>query len=319
MKFSDLEQESILAYPSLPSGSFRPASSLMSSFKGMPVPVEWAIAFAQLQSQHNKTYDSLLLDWKLFIDAMPCSARAKWTRIPSTLPARRGHNAVAVGNSIFVAGGYSTGYLNDLWRLDIDSLTWTELQSSPKQKMWPRKGQSSILGPFGVLNYGGVEPGGYKEKNHDLMMFDFIAKRWSTVPIDISTELPNHRYLSSIGLLTNSTKVHEIVNDRREYPAVVMFGGDGGLLSNSQENSYGFTPNSFFDDAWILRLQSPSMTKQENEKRNHCDWRLKSNSTAQKLWNRSCGWKKEDQEQPKECNWIDVLTIAWCMEQYQTL
>ena len=287
----------------------------------MPIPVEWAIVIARLQPQHDKMDDSSLLNWKLFIDVMPCSARAKWRKLPSNLPARRGHNTVAIDNSIFVSGGYSTGPLNDIWRLDIDSFTWTELKSSSEQNLWPRNGQSSILGPFGVLNYGGVEPGGFKEKNHDIMKFDFISKLWTTVPIDVRTSLPDHRYLTSTGLLLKFAMMHDIFDDyQKEGPSMVMFGGDGGLLTNSHENSYGFTSNSFFGDVWILRLRSPLMTKSpENLKRNHCDWRLKPNSTVQSLWNRSCGWKKHDQEAPQVCRWLDVLIIAWCTEQYQTL
>jgi hypothetical protein len=175
----------------------------------------------------------------------PCVAKAKWELLETTpaLPPRSGHKVVAVGNSVFVAGGVSSSNarLGDLWRMDVETLTWTELK--PKTKERRIKGQSALLGPFGLLAYGGVEPGGHTKNGYDMWMFDFITDTWMTVPIAQTSEMPNHRYMSSIGLLAEN---------------MIMFGGDGRLLSNAYQNSYGFTSNSFFDDLWILSLGSPN-------------------------------------------------------------
>jgi hypothetical protein len=63
-----------------------------------------------------------------------------------------------------------------------------------------------------------------------------------------------------------------------------MFGGDGGLLSNSYENSYGFTSNSYFVNTLILSLggvDTNGLINKSGNKNQYCEWRLKQNSTTQ--------------------------------------
>ena len=310
--FSDDVVESLLAHPALPSGTFRPASSL-SVYKGLSMAGEWTISIARSQTRHNMANNALLVEWKLHVDVQPCVAVARWKMLEPafSIPPRHDHSAVAVGNSVYIRGGHSSGLLNDMWRLDVEeTLTWTELKPPTTQKkLWPRQqGQATLLTPFGLLLYGGVETRSHEEKGYDLLIYEFISGEWKTVPVASDSEFPYHRYRTSLGLMS-----------QKSVPAAIMFGGDGGLLSNSYKNSYGFTPNTFFNDLWTLSLEDPALFRPEGDKNHFCDWRLKSNSTFQPMWRKSCGWKIGDEESPLDCDWYDVLTMAWCLEQYQAV
>ncbi|KAL3804136.1 hypothetical protein HJC23_013655 [Cyclotella cryptica] len=331
LTFSDDAKESVLSYSGLPmSGVFRPAGSFISAFGGMLVAGEWTLAIAQSESKDDEQNESSLLNWTLHIDAQPCRARAKWNKLEtsSIIPPRRLHTTITVGDSIFVIGGYSNRRLYDLWRFDHDTLTWTELNAASMRKEWPLHGQSALLGPFGVLVYGGLEPGGPR---HDLWLFDFIEVVWSSVSVaqnaSVFHESASHhglpyRYLSAMGLLTNTYLTYKMHNiEGMPGLLAITFGGDGGLLSNAHNDSKGFTPNSFFDDVWLLSLGGVNIKSPINKrgnKRHYCKWRLDPNSTAQKSWKRSCGWNAADEEPREECHWRDILTIAWCMDQYQS-
>lgn len=293
--FSEDAADSILSYPGATFGEFQPAGSLRS-FEGLPIAEEWILIISQLESRHNHTTKSFVTDWKLYVDVQPCHAKAKWEKLDPnpSLPPRRGHRAVAVGKCIFVFGGY--GRRNDLWRLDLDTLTWTELKAKRTQKKLPLQ-SALLLSPYGIITYGTLQPGGHRERGHDLWMFDFITNEWTIVPISTETALPRNRYLASIGLL-----------NRTDLIQAVMFGGDNGFTT------------SFFDDTWILSLAlaEPSQTFKSDT----CDFMLVPDSTARQAWNRSCGWTRNEEQQsqsPQDCDIFTVLTLAWCMGQYQSV
>ena len=187
--FSDDTDESILSYASIPdSGTFRPASSLIATFGGLPIIYggEWKISIALSQPIHPEIYQGILSSWELKIDAKPCVAHARWEELtmpPSGFSPRRLHTAVAVDNSIFVTGGFAERRLNDLWRFDHDSKDWTELNSSELQGQWPLNGQAAYLGQFGVLTYGGIAKYGPQKQGYDISLLDLFEDEWVHVPI----------------------------------------------------------------------------------------------------------------------------------------
>ena len=185
--FSDDGKESVLSYAGIPAdGEFRPASSLMETFSGMPVNGDWRLAIAQSQPTRFEEYHGKLMHWELLIDTKPCFAKAKWDQLPmppSTFKPRRLHSAVAVDNSIFIAGGFAERRLNDLWRFDYEFNSWTQLNSAVLQHSWPLNEQVALLSPFGVLGYGGIATHGTKHEGYDMWLADVFEDEWSSIHV----------------------------------------------------------------------------------------------------------------------------------------
>src|SRR5690606_42013755 len=52
-------------------------------------------------------------------------------RYETNLKSRSWHNAVLYKNEMYIFGGFNTteGYLNDFWKLNLDTLKWTEIKA----------------------------------------------------------------------------------------------------------------------------------------------------------------------------------------------
>lgn len=343
---SDDAEEWILSHASIPtSGSFRPASSLASAFAGLPINGDWELLISMAQSATNSTtimenHHGRLLDWELIIDVTPCNVnQPHWTKLqspPIDFTPRRLHTAVAVGNSIFLTGGYSaTRRLDDMWRFDFDTNTWTDLTTKHdtgdvvvdnSRRYFPLYGQASFLSPWGLLAYGGMAKYGTRNHGHDMLLFDLFQGDWVPVPVSSHSVIPHSRYLSSIGLLSNNMNS---INNKREGPMLLTFGGDGGLLHNAQVDDYGSMANSLFNDIWLLspsglRISSSSSTMAQKRQYDLCHWRWIPNSTVFQIWERTCGIidassKVEGNWSGEVCHLESILIAAWCHGQYQSL
>jgi hypothetical protein len=189
---SDDADDWVLSHASIPkSGTFRPASSLVATFGGSPVDGEWKISISMARPvYYPEDSHGRLLDWELTIDAKPCAVgRPRWQKMPSPPPGfspRRLHTAVAVGNSIFITGGFAKRRLNDMWRFDFDTKLWTDLTQHAVVAhglQLPLYGQASFLGPFGLLTYGGMAKYGTQNQGRDLFLLDLFEGDWVSVPI----------------------------------------------------------------------------------------------------------------------------------------
>ena len=139
--------------------------------------------------------------------------------------------------------------------------------------------------------------------------------------LSFSNDIPYVRYLSSIGLLSNVESTHNNDNIHGRGNQMLAFGGDGGQLHNTYPDSYGYMPNSFFDDVWLLspRGIEVSNSMKQRERELYCDWRWLSDSTAMQSWNSACGWDTTNVvASPGECSLESILIAAWCREQYQS-
>jgi len=292
-----------------------------------------------------------LLDWELIIDVTPCNVnRPRWTRLPSPpieFVPRRLHTAVAVGGSIFITGGYSatTRRLDDdMWRFDFDTNTWTDLTTvhdetgvddSNSHRYLPLYyGQASLLGPWGVLAYGGMTKK-YGTRDRGFLLFDLFRDYWVPVPVSSSdySDIPRARYLSSIGLLT-SNNMNSSSNENVG-PMILTFGGDGGLLHNARaDDDHGLVTNSLFNDIGLLlpgglRIGSSSSSSRYDL----CHWRNIPNSTTLRDWDGTCGiiidhplpsskvgGRKNGSSSADGggCHLESILIAAWCQGQYQS-
>jgi len=71
---------------------------------------------------------------------------------------RQGHTASLIGTSMFVFGGANAqGRLNDVVRLNLDTLRWSRLDSAGAAVPTPRWGHSAMLVSERILIFGGVD------------------------------------------------------------------------------------------------------------------------------------------------------------------
>lgn len=325
LSFSDGTEEAVLSFSGLPNeGTYSPASSLTETFRGLAVNGEWKLSISTSKSLVE--YNSSLLDWKLHIQAKSCTPRVKWEQLESVPPSftpRHGHTAIAIESSIFILGGFAQRKLSDLWRFDYLSNTWTELNPAPLRNNPAIAGQAAVLGPWGLLNYGGLKQiSGIQKQGRDLSVQNNLFKdEWLSIPLSKKDNSvgPSARYLSSIALIDSSDVIKKLYSIDGSF--LLMFGGDGGHLINAYPNSYGFMPNTFFDDVWIL---SPSELNTNNNfinnRNDYCIARLDRDSTQYQIWSSTCGWEAslgEDGE-PQDCDMGEILIMAWCKQQYQS-
>ncbi|KAL7548422.1 hypothetical protein ACHAWF_011710 [Thalassiosira exigua] len=330
--FSDKAKEWVLSHNSIPtSGTFRPASSLGGAFGGLPVDGEWKLSIAISESTHPEEFFGTLLGWELKINAKPCAPRARWERLadpPAEFSPRRLHNAVAVDDRLFISGGFSHRRFDDLWRFDHRSGAWTELKSSMEAR-WPLHGQGAFLGDFGLLKWGGIAKHGHLEQGQDLWVLDFFQNEWEPVPISNATSgegqsnarIPHVRYLSGIVFLNDVDTIYEGYNGIGKVLMAAVFGGDGGYLHNTYADSYGFIPNTLFDDVWKLSAAELGIrsTMYCRRQEDYCDWRWIPSSSALQNWMHACGWDGSTGADREECRLQDVLIAAWCRGQYQSM
>lgn len=86
-----------------------------------------------------------------------------WTLLTDNAPfkGRRGHRAVVLGGSIYVAGGFysdeetgARGYKNDVWKSN-DGITWEEVSIDIPTPWVPRKDFGMISSNSGIYVFGG--------------------------------------------------------------------------------------------------------------------------------------------------------------------
>jgi hypothetical protein len=236
-----------------------------------------------------------------------------------------------------------------MWRFDFDTNTWTDLttvhdtgvDNSNSQRYPPLYyGQASLLGPWGVLAYGGMTEK-YGTRNHGFLLFDLFQGDWVPVPISSDSDIPHGRYLSSIGLLTSNGM--NSLNNKNEGPMILTFGGDGGFLHNTQADDHGLVTNSLFNDIGLLlpgglRISSSSSSSSTMAQRSRyddlCRWRNIPNSTTLRDWDGTCGiiidpslpsskvgGRKNGSSSAADgggCHLESILIAAWCRGQYQS-
>ncbi|EJK67167.1 hypothetical protein THAOC_11836, partial [Thalassiosira oceanica] len=309
LRLSDGADEWILDGLKFPmKGTFRPANSLFGTFRGIPLEGTWSVAIAQSEKLDlgGKHDNSTLVGWELSFVTKPCYPSAKWTtlEVPTDFKPRRLHTAVAVEDSVFVVGGVSNQYLEDVWRYDRVLSRWVELKSAPSEGKSPRHGQAGMLTPGGaVIAFGGLRPNERLEPSQDVWMMDPFDGGWEWRPIPVlghgTPQVPYSRYLSSFGLL-----VKDNVGTHAQWQGVA-FGGEGKSGS------------SLYGDAWLFL---PGGIEAGTGRAELCEWRVLPFSTADRSWRNSCGYDPRDEfgPPPQGCGLLSIFVRAWCKEQYQS-
>ena len=83
-----------------------------------------------------------------------------------------------------------------------------------------------------------------------------------------------------------------------------MFGGNPGIPSQT-----------YLNDIWALQINPDINSISEDIKVDRCKTIL---DTASLQWNQTCGSITNTNETKNLCSWTDIVTMAWCLEQYQS-
>lgn len=92
-------------------------------------------------------------------------------------------------------------------------------------------------------------------------------------------------------------------------PAMIMFGGDGGLPYDH-----------FLGDQWILTVQGIYDAYHKNfsmNRTNFCSDLLHPSSRSNYEFQLSCGYLAHIHSK-NPCRWEEVVRMAWCLEQYNS-
>ena len=147
-----------------------------------------------------------------------------------------GHSCVCIGDSLYIFGGQDKDdkYLNSLYKMDIKSGQWTEVQSSG-QKPSPRSGHSMTYIGSNIYLFGGCNESGML---NDLYLFDVETKTWHVMPMG-SRGTPSPRYGAALSGMRNTNDDGDLL--------CLMFGSN-----NQQQMSDTFT-YSGISKAWYGR------------------------------------------------------------------
>jgi N-acetylneuraminic acid mutarotase len=118
-----------------------------------------------------------------------------WTTIlpNSTLPiSRNWHSSIVFNNELYIFGGKSNGYLNDLWRYDPVGNVWTQIQYLKNENVpSPRYGHKCVVIENEMYVYGGYDNNGFT-CGGDLYVFNLVELTWRR--IELSGDVPAHCY-----------------------------------------------------------------------------------------------------------------------------
>lgn len=185
--FSDKADSSILNHSSqIPrNGKYRPAENLDSHFGRDPVNGYWMLTiFDGVIDEQIGT----LLEWNMNLKVDYCSEGISWTKLSvnsnscqeatisngtlikgdcyhcgrhptmeEQFTPLHSHTSIAVGNDVFVVGGYNLGVKSEIWRFTYSTRKWVQLHDSLSR---PNTiGQVASLTPLGMVTIGGMRTG----------------------------------------------------------------------------------------------------------------------------------------------------------------
>ena len=227
-------------------------------------------------------------------------------------------SAIALHDDIFVFGGFDTDFISETWRFNYASQDWIRLHGFQIDKF--NRGQVATLTPYGVIAIGGTSEKEEREENL-IRLYDVITQKISELESTKLTEKPpydrNFHGLCYIGrghIITEDGKVRfsgDIENNIE--PGILVYAGDQGLPNHT-----------YLGDQWLLTLEhlrslASDKWQSDFERRQDggCKDLLEPAKTGENMFDWACG-AFADINSDSPCHWQDVITMAWCLEQYNT-
>merc|ERR1711998_161991 len=332
-------------------GSYQPEGPL-SEFIGSSNLNEWTLV---VQDMKKDGLTGTLVDWHLEFTMSECVPKFAWYNLTSDMypdrssapPARHSHKTMVHGTSFFVFGGHDAvdRPLNDLYRFDTTTNTWTALTPVNFDIVLDTSsgmGSNFMLTSWGLLRFGGYHrqpfmPEVYDNYVNDVYYQDLSSLRWRKVetvewPLSDGTgkTMPNTRYLSAAAFIPSSSthfvKEYSYRNlyddppnsNRANYASaladsILVFGGHGGATGSIQDGTTG----GMLGDAWLLRLSNLSTDGNRYLQQKHletqCAWR--NTDSALSLGVEDC----LSTTATTNCDFRDMMMLAWCSSSNQTI
>eukprot|EP01023_Acetabularia_acetabulum_P009657 TRINITY_DN1435_c0_g2_i1.p1 TRINITY_DN1435_c0_g2~~TRINITY_DN1435_c0_g2_i1.p1 ORF type:complete len:572 (-),score=90.39 TRINITY_DN1435_c0_g2_i1:428-2143(-) len=160
--------------------------------------------------------------------------------------ARYEHGCCIVGANMFVVGGNSLGgkYLNDVWVLNLDDLSWlcasqvSKNMSLPPPPLPPVAGHCVIGWGANLLVIGGHRKSKDRVDELQIHVFDSSSFTWSLLTPQADNQVPEARGGHTAVLVGSS---------------IVLFGGENGSKRKT------------LNDVWMLNLDSMKWSKCETK------------------------------------------------------
>ena len=189
-------------------------------------------------------------------------------RAPCPPPPRCSHQAVVVGQKMYLFGGEFTTkdqfrHYNDLWTFDLEAHTWAQIEA--KGAPSPRSGHRMVAWRHWLIVFGGFyEASDSTEWYQDLHLFDTLHRAWRKVPFLSCQAQPEPR--SGMSLLphpdsTNHPNTlllyggvqHPAKRDFKVFADMWQLHLDP-LLESSNSNSAGAEGGGVVGEPWWSRV-----------------------------------------------------------------
>jgi len=115
-------------------------------------------------------------------------------------------NAVIVFGGIEESGGQS---LNDVWKFDLASLTWTDISAATGPKPVARFSLNGGVNGNSLVIFGGEDDD--KNLYNDVWVFDLVSSTWSEL-VPLTSVIPEPRYGAAGGLVVLSGEAFLLVS-----------------------------------------------------------------------------------------------------------
>jgi hypothetical protein len=333
------------------SGSYKPEGRL-SEFVGTSFLNEWTLV---VQDMKVDDLVGTVLSWSVEFVTSECFKKYEWVNMTSTMQtapsqypvSRYAAKALSYGSSLFIFGGrdYYDRVLNDLYRFDTTNSRWTKLTPvnfNVALDTASSIGSSFALTAWGLMRFGGYYrqptlPEVYDNYINDNFLLDPVTLRWRKVDVGDWPQYdgtglvePKTRYYAAIVFVPSSAphfrKTYSYRNLYDQYPrsthanyanaladSLLMYGGHDGATGGTYDGSSG----GLLGDLWMLRLANFSTSgqryRQSKYMQKHCQWR--STPAAVSLGTTSCTSTVAN----TNCDFRDLLMLAWCSNTNQTL
>jgi len=343
--------------PTSYSGVYRPQGPL-SEYTGSTMATDWTLVLQDLVDDSVQGYlksFSLVFTsspcFKKFTwTNLTTTTTSRGER--NVIPARSAARAVAYEQSMFIFGGRDRfdNPLSDLWRFDVAKMSWTKLtpiQFDSVLNPASSVGANYLLTTWGLVRIGGYYrqpklPERYDNYDNSVSIQDPVTLRWTELrmlkrsPLGYDStfgrsDSPSPRYLGAAVFISSHTlDWQSAYTDRALYDqlkpsqrtnfqgtltdSILLFGGFDGSTGSVFDGSSG----GYLSDSWMLRLANYSTAGsrfyQQDYVDKNCRWR-KVSSALKNSGTGSCMSNKEN----ASCEWRDLLMLAWCSANNQTI
>jgi len=326
--------------------TYRPDGRL-AEFTGSTPSAIWTLVAQDMKADE---LTGEIVSWEIDFTLVACQPSFTWTNVSlgvgsKVAPPIYQARSIVYKTAFFVFGGrdaYDNPF-TQLYRFETTTRVWAQLTPVDFHvalDFSSAVGANFMLTPWGLLRFGGYRRQYDKSSQYIAEVFvqDPVTQRWTPVaaaPTPFRTALrtgtPSPRYLASAVYLPAAS-----LSWRREFDyralfdrflpstfsnyanglmdSMLLFGG----FDSSTGSLYDGSSGGLLTDAWMLRLANQSVPRSESAteayRARHCEWRQ---AAAADSPSNAC--LSTTPQGAHACSLRDVVLLAWCNKNYQTV